>query len=232
MTPGRIPSLPLIIALNLLPLAGLLWWGWTPFSVFYLFWIETLIVAFFNFLKIIICQGDEYDISLEKGNSKFGSIHMHYGSHIGKAFRYLGVRIFIFFFYLLFIVTFIGVINSGSEERLTNFQMLLFLNRSFNFALLGLVIGQALQFIFDFILNDEYLHTHPGDFASIFDGRQVVVHVAVVLGGVLGGFVGKQTNGEIWVSMVVVGIFCVAKTIFEIIKYKGTKNIFTERKTA
>jgi hypothetical protein len=229
MTPGRSPSLPLIIALNLLPVAGLLWWGWTPFSVFYLFWIETLIVAFFNFLKIIICRGDEYDVKIEKGNSKFGSLHVNYASHFGKAIRYLMVRIFIFCFYLIFIVTFIGIISSSSQDRHVNFEIGFFQNRSFNFALLGFVIAQALQFIFDFILNNEYQHTHSSDFASIFDGRQVVIHVAVVLGGVIGGFAGEHI-GRGWLSVIVILIFCLVKTIYEVVKFKGAKNIFEIRK--
>jgi hypothetical protein len=229
MFPGRSPSLPLIIALNLLPIAGLLWWGWTPFSVFYLFWIETLIVAFFNFLKIIICRGDEYDVKIEKGNSKFGSLHVNYVSHFGKAIRYLIVRIFIFCFYMIFIVAFIGVIASTSHDRHVNFNIGFFQNRSFNFALLGFVISQALQFIFDFILNNEYQHTHSSDFASIFDGRQVVIHLAVVIGSFVGAFAQGHIGSE-WTSISVILIFCIVKTIYEVFKYNQVKSIFELRK--
>jgi hypothetical protein len=234
MTRNGTTTLPLIIALNLLPVAGVLWWGWTAFSVFYLFWLETLIVAFFNTLKIIMCRGDEYDLKIEKSNAPFATLHVNYASHLKKAFGYLFVRIFIFCFYLLFIVVFIGVISASKDDTLTNAQIGLFLNKSFNYALLGFFIAQALDFVFEFILNDEYRHTHASDFASIFDGRQLVVHVAVVLGGVLGGFAKNWTGHEYstWIPLFVVVIFCLSKTIFEIFKYKGGKLIIKNRKEA
>ncbi len=221
------PSLAIIIALNLLPIWGVWQWGWTPFVIFYLFWMETLIIAFFNFLKIIFCRGDEYDSRLEISSHKYADLHVKYGSHIRKAIVYLCVRLFFFFFYLLFIVVFIGFImpkKAGTHEVL---DTLLFFNRTFNLALLGFILNLAVQFIFNFILNEEYKRTHPSDFAALFDGRQVIIHVAVVLGGVFGGvFGGKFSNNtsssnQMAVYLFVITVFCVVKIIYEVMKSKG-----------
>ena len=229
------PSLTIIILLNLLPIWGVWQWGWTPFVVFYLFWLETLIIAFFNFLKIIFCRGDEYDNRLEISTHKFADIHVKHGSHLRKAFAYLFVRIFIFFFYLLFIVVFIGFIMSKNSNSHEVMETLFFLNKTFNLALLGFVIHQSVEFIFNFILNDEFKKTHPSDFAAIFDGRQVIIHVAVVLGGVFGGMVGGRFSGNtgsnpMFVYLFVISIFCAVKIFYEVIKYKGVVIKMTERK--
>ena len=225
-------SLSFIILMNLIPIAGVIFWSWTPFSVFYFFWLETLIIAVFNALKIVLCRGDEYDQKIEQSHKILGQVHSSPVSHVGKAFRYLMMRIFIFFFYLLFIVVFIGFMHTNKEDSLANMQIGLFMNKSFNYAILGFVLSQALQFIFDFILNDEYKHTHTSDFASIFDGRQIIIHVAVVIGGVFGGFMEKTgtENHFQLVSVFVMSVFCVVKTIYEIIKYTGKQNIFANRK--
>ena len=156
--------------------------------VFYLFWIETLIISVFNALKIIFCRGEEFETRLEVSSHKLAEVHVKYGSHLRKAFTYMVVRIFIFFFYLLFIVVFIGFVIADDADKKEVFHTLAFINKSFNYALLGFILHQAIQFIFNFILNDEYKTTHASDFAAIFDGRQIIIHVAVVLSGVFGGF--------------------------------------------
>jgi len=217
------PSLLFIFLLNLVPIWGVIHWGWTPFYVFYLFWLETLVVAFFNSFKIMLCRGDEYDVKLHDSNHRYAGIHINHWSHIGKAIRYFIIRLFIFFFYLIFIVVFIGFFASGQKSgRGTHvLEVMLFRHQAFNYTLLAFVMNQVLQFVFDFYANGNYKRTHPSDFASIFDGRQLVVHVAVVLGGVIGAqdqiFDVKLDKG--YVSIIIVSIFCIAKSIYEVVKY-------------
>ncbi len=235
MIKNQAPSLPILIALNLLPIWGVWQWGWTPFVVFYLFWLETLIIAFFNTLKIFFCRGDEYESRLETSNHNFAQIHVKYGSHLGKAISYLCVRIFIFFFYLLFIVVFIGFVNSAKSDSHQVMEIMFFFNKTFNFALLGFILNQAIQFIFNFILNDDYKRTHPSDFAAIFDGRQVIIHVAVVLGGVLGAFIGntmsqRPVSNQMMVYLLIISIFCLTKIVYEVVKVKGIEMKFETRK--
>lgn len=42
----------LTLAANLLPLAGVWWWGWDVFEVLILYWIQTVLVVFFMLLHI------------------------------------------------------------------------------------------------------------------------------------------------------------------------------------
>ncbi|MES2431573.1 MAG: DUF6498-containing protein [Bacteroidota bacterium] len=225
------PSIFFIIALNLVPIWGVLHWGWTPFYVFYLFWLETLIVSFFNFFKIIACRGDEYDQKLQLSNHKYAEIHVNHLSHIGKACRYLFIRIFIFFFYLIFIVVFIGFFASKKNEGLSILEVMIFRNEAFNYTLIAFILNQVGQLIFDFYAEGNYKRTHPSDFASIFDGRQLVVHVAVVLGGVFGAqkeIFNTKINPD-HIGIYIVTIFCIVKSIYEVFKFSSEKTNMTRR---
>ena len=43
-----------LIAVNLIPLFGVLFFGWSLFSIMFLYWIENGIIGFFNILKIVL----------------------------------------------------------------------------------------------------------------------------------------------------------------------------------
>lgn len=223
-----------IIALNLLPIWGVLDWGWTPFFVFYLFWLETLIVALFNAIKIISCRGGEFEEKLHGSSHRYSGLHVNYASHIGKAIGYFLIRLLVFCFYLVFIVVFIGLIASTNNEKMGILYVMLFRNFSFNLALFAFILNQLIQLIFDFYKNGEYKHTHPSDFASIFDGRQLVVHIAVVLGGLLAArkqlFNNTPDNSSI--SIIMVTIFCIAKSVYEVFKFMTERTTIEKRDIA
>src|SRR5260221_13300985 len=50
------PSALLLVAANLVPLAGVLFFGWTVFATPLLFWVENVIVGGFNILRILLAQ--------------------------------------------------------------------------------------------------------------------------------------------------------------------------------
>jgi hypothetical protein len=47
----------LLVAVNLVPLAGVVWWGWNLLSILALYWVENGIVGAFNALKILRAEG-------------------------------------------------------------------------------------------------------------------------------------------------------------------------------
>ena len=220
-----------IIALNLIPIWGVLYWDWTPFYVFYLFWLETLIVAIFNTFKIIGCRGHEYSEKLHKSGHKYSGLHVNYASHTGKAIRYLLIRIGIFCFYLVFIVAFIGITAGKKNEKLSIFELMFFRNPAFNYTLVAFILNQLIQLMFNFYVNGNYKRTHPSDFASIFDGRQLIVHVAVVLGGFIAAQkqVFNTSLNPDNISIVIVSIFCLVKSVFEVFKFMTEKNTIGKR---
>ena len=51
-------AIALLIASNLLPLVGVLFWGWNLWSIIILYWIENGIVGVLNIPKMLLAQGD------------------------------------------------------------------------------------------------------------------------------------------------------------------------------
>lgn len=44
----------IVLASNLIPLAGVLFWGWDTFVLLMLYWLETLIIAFWTLMRILV----------------------------------------------------------------------------------------------------------------------------------------------------------------------------------
>lgn len=48
------PSTLILVVANLVPLAGVLWWGWDAFILLILYWFETVIIAFWTIVRIAV----------------------------------------------------------------------------------------------------------------------------------------------------------------------------------
>ena len=51
---SRSPSLAILIALNALPIYGVLNWGWQSFDLIFLYWLENLIIGGFAILRMLV----------------------------------------------------------------------------------------------------------------------------------------------------------------------------------
>lgn len=51
------PYAVVLVAANLLPLAGVAFWGWDAFVLLMLYWLETLVIAFWTILPILVIPG-------------------------------------------------------------------------------------------------------------------------------------------------------------------------------
>ena len=51
-------ALASLVAANLLPLAGVLWWGWSVLDVLVVYWLESGIVGALNVPKILLAEGE------------------------------------------------------------------------------------------------------------------------------------------------------------------------------
>lgn len=56
----RLPaaSLAALVAANLLPLAGVAFWGWQVGDVVFLYWAENLVIGAFNVLRMAVAKGE------------------------------------------------------------------------------------------------------------------------------------------------------------------------------
>ena len=60
MNPAKVPTLPMLtwpvttaIALNLIPVIGVLFWGWSAFALIFLYWLENLVVGVRTLLSML-----------------------------------------------------------------------------------------------------------------------------------------------------------------------------------
>lgn len=148
-----------IIMFNLVPIAGVLFYGWVPFEMFWLFWMETLVLTVFNSIRIIFSQGNSREIGVQDAALKL---------HVAQAIRYLNIRIFIFFFYALFIVVFIGFMTDRGSSAIHVAQTLALQNKLFNIALLFYAMSQVYYLVKYFFMAGTYQFSKPASFASLF----------------------------------------------------------------
>jgi hypothetical protein len=92
------PRSLLLVAINLLPLVGVLFWNWDAFVLLMLYWLETAIVAFWTIVRIAaMSRADLGDLRFQ-GDSKpppslaaAAFITVHAGIFMGVHFLFLWV---------------------------------------------------------------------------------------------------------------------------------------------
>ncbi len=197
-----------IIVFNMIPILGVAFYDWSPFEMFWLFWMETLIISIFNTVRVLFSQSRQPHENIEDN-----SISLNYFSSL----KYLVLRIFVFLFYSLFIFVFIGLMASKDSEPLRMVKTLAFQNLLFNIALLSAIATNVYYLIRFFFINGAYRYSKPSDYSGIFDGRQIVIHIAVVLGAVGSAFLFKKSGNAQYASVWIISVFCITKCIFELL---------------
>lgn len=201
----RISNL-LVVFFNILPIIGVAFYNWLPFEMFWLFWVETLIIAAFNSIRVFYSQGHAFE-TFQDGPLQFNG---------GKAFRYLLGRTLVFLFYSLFIIIFIGFLASPKKDSMHVLKTLAFANQFFNLALILCICSQAYYLIRYFFMNRAYYYSSADSFPILFDGRQIVIHIAVVVGAVGSTFLFKDNNNAQYASIWVIATLCLAKCVYEL----------------
>lgn len=203
-----------IVAFNLLPIFGVLFYNWQPFEAFWFFWVETLIIAFFNSIRIVFSQNQQPTTTT--------STRSPLVYHINKGIKYLLIRIGIFLFYAIFIITFIGFVANNNADKEPVINALLFQNRFFNLSLLISIFCQTYYLVFYFFRSGAFITARPDSYAALFDSRQLVIHFAVVLGAFGSMFLAKNTSFGNYSGIFIISLLCACKCIAELFNYKRT----------
>jgi len=175
----RYQSAPVLILANLIPLFGVIIWHWDAFSVVFLFWMENVVIGFFNVLKMLVT----------------GAIGGDRGSPAMSMLRFAGSLFMACFFTFhygmftavhgMFVVTLLGGGMNGSGGFLTVLSGTL--THAFagglGLAILALFASHAFSFLFNFLWNREYSRVQLDELMSAPYGRIVVLHIAILFGG-------------------------------------------------
>ncbi len=191
-------SLPIILW-NLTPLAGVLFLGWEPVSVFICYALETIVLGIFNAIKLLVVhyyglppQPDETGV---KGWWIIPFFLFHY-----------------FFFVFVQLSIFFSILNFGSSFGITSLfrNIVQFMTvESTNIALAVFTINSSLQFVNGFIMNGAYTQRSMGE--QMFEPYpRIFVQQFVVI---LGAFV-FQITGSGWPILI---IFILIKAYFDLL---------------
>lgn len=184
-----------IFLFNMIPVAGVLWFNWRVFDMFWFFWLETLVISFFDSIKILFSQ--------------YGRTESEHRLNYRAAIKFFIIRFIIFWFYLIFLVVFIGIMGKTSKGS-DMFRTLLFQDLVFNLSILLLIIVQINHLVKDFFMEKKHLQTAADSFSAVFDSRQIFMHIAIIVCAFLNMFLSDETFVKFSVTLV----FCLLKFFF------------------
>lgn len=143
----------LVIA-NIIPIIGVIYFGWDIFPIVYIYFLETIVIGLFGFLKIILAEGVDYTIEqgfisqillsqffpkLNSGSSK-GSVLVSYFICL------------IFYTGLLFVLCLLVLTPSNFAKSW---------EPSYLVAVAGFIISHGVSFYQNYIKNQEYAYAVP-----------------------------------------------------------------------
>ncbi len=172
----RTLSLALLIVVNLLPIYGVLSLNWDVGALVILYWSENLVIGFYTLVKMLV-------------NSPIGGLFsgaffcIHYGGFcavhglfiltllIDPEAKVMGETTWPFVF--VFVELLVDVVT----------QVLTYAPPAWIIVLAGLMLSHGVSFVVNFLLGGERYTANTGSLMSEPYGRIVVMHLAVIAGG-------------------------------------------------
>lgn len=195
----RIRSSALIlVAVNLIPIAGVLLFDWRVFDILMLYWVENLVIGVVNVMRMVACSK-----SVESGvfGAALDSVPDEQRVAFSKAGSFMRLILIPFFvlhygmfcFGHLSAIMFSFAPDSGRQSAYE-----LFFGQSFNAAILSpLWIGVAAisashlySFFSNFLGGGEYTRVSLTQMMQRPYGRIIALHVAIIAGGALVQYLG------------------------------------------
>jgi len=193
-TDGSAPwAVASLIGVNLVPLVGVLGFGWSTLDLMLLYWFENGIIGLFAGLKILLARGPAVRGVAGGADKLFTTLFFafHYGA-------FWSVHGFV-------VVALFG--GAGAVGSLASFDHPLgfffggigiagaTLRGGLAFAAMGLLVSHGVSFISNVVLRDVGLDRSPQALMAEPYGRVLVLHVTLVLGAALVLGLGSPTAG-------------------------------------
>lgn len=189
--PGALVAL---CAANVVPLVGVLFFGWSAFSIAVLYWAETAVIGVFTVLKLLVSTDPKGPPRLFL--APFFCVHF-------------GMFMFVHGVFLVFMLG-VGALetHSGPTEAVEHLTMSLTESTGMLLALSGFFMSHGVSFVTNFLGAGEF-RTLPRQrimFAPY--PRVIVMHVSILLGGMLVTILGAPA--------VLVALLVVVKTVIDL----------------
>jgi hypothetical protein len=188
----------LIIA-NLVPLVGVLWFGWDVWGILIIYWLENGIYGLFNVLKMRRAEGSEDGspmAAVETRRRLNGyRVNGRPPSGIDKAalipffIMHYGIFWVVHGIFVLLLPLFDFTGADGAPDFGTTLNPLGIL-----FVVVCLFISHGVSYRLNYIGRGEYLRTTAAQQMFAPYGRLVVLHITIIVGAVLIGMTGAPAS--------------------------------------
>jgi len=166
-----LPSATALVIANLIPLAGVVFFGWDVFVVVFLFWLENVIVGFFNLLRMLW---------VERGAEQFPLAKLFvmpfFLVHYGMFTAIHGVFV---------LVLFGGMMQRGADFPTVQTVTDLVTQYHLWLPVLALFASHGYSFVANYVAQQEYRRVTLRDLMGQPYGRVVVLHLTLLFGGFL-----------------------------------------------
>lgn len=210
-------NIPLIvlIAANLIPLWGVVFWNWDAFNIVLLYWSENIVVGFYNILKMAFAK-------VSKPAEQLGKLFMipfftiHYGGFCaGHGF----------FILMLFQKGDSGFMNNTNWPCFFVFLQMLFnvikhaysiMSLEMRYAMGALFLSHGVSFVYNYLIKGEYAKIKPDRLMGSPYARIVIMHVAVLFGA----FLTMALGSPVGILIILVGLKTSLDVIFHMRQHK------------
>jgi hypothetical protein len=178
--PSRSAALLLLVS-NLIPVAGVLLWGWDTFTILMLYWLETLAIAFWTLLRVLFAFDASSNIILALLSRlfMFGFFLIHSGGFMAGHF--------------LFLWTYFGGEAGRTIATPQDFIQTMILGQGLWLPLAVSFIGRGIAFVFDMLAQfRDTAREYRGE-GPLVGGlylRIVIMHVVILAGAILAQKIG------------------------------------------
>ena len=220
-----------LVAANLVPLAGVLLFDWSVFAIMAIYWAENVIVGAINVLKMITCAPDSEKVQLPEpsdaeraedlgaaiaslGGRKASITAIHHASKIFFVpFFTVHYGVFCLVHGIFVLVLFGGgadLVATGSSDPSEGFEQLAgrIFASGIALAVLALTASHLFSFFKNYLAGGEFRRTDVTQLMFQPYGRIVVMHLAILIGGVATMFLGSPVFALL--------ILIVGKTVIDI----------------
>jgi uncharacterized protein DUF6498 len=193
-------AIALLVAVNLIPLVGAIFWGWNVFTLLILYWLENGIVGVFNVLKMALAQGHL--------DTRLGTTEM-----VNRASRLTLIPFFILHYGIFWVVhgafvlslpMFIGIGNAGpifpSDSGFPGVADQGVVGPPWDLVAWGafaLVISHGASFLLNYMGRGEYRIARIALLMFSPYARLVALHLTIILGGILSISLGSPVGSMI-----------------------------------
>ncbi|MBW8038912.1 MAG: hypothetical protein FVQ85_02810 [Planctomycetes bacterium] len=210
-------NIPLVVlvAANLIPLWGVVFWEWDAFNVVLLYWSENIVVGFYNILKMAFVKVS------------------HPAEHLGKLFMIPFFTIHYGGFCAIHGFFVLSLFGKGEAEFMHGnswpcffvfLQMLLnvikhaysIMSLEMRYAMGALFLSHGVSFVYNYLIKGEYANIKIDKLMGSPYGRIVIMHMAVIFGA----FLTIALGSPVGILIILVGLKTSLDVIFHLRQHK------------